>query len=130
MGMKSQHRRATLANLVCSLITHNRIKTTVTKAKHAKRYADRMITFAKKGSLHNRRQALAFLRQKPAVRKLFNELAQQHADRNGGYTRIIRAGARNGDAAQIAILEWTGPLNPSAAVAPEESKKSELETKS
>jgi large subunit ribosomal protein L17 len=112
LGMKSQHRRATLANLVCSLIAHNRIRTTVAKAKEARRYADKMITLAKKGSLHHRRQALAFLRHKPAVAKLFSELGKQHGDRTGGYTRIIRVGQRPGDAAEIAILEWTGTMAP------------------
>ncbi len=120
LGMKSQHRRATLANLVCSLIKHNRVTTTVARAKEARRYADKMITLAKKGSLHHRRLALAFLKQKPVVKKLFAELGQQHADRAGGYTRIVRVGARIGDAAEMAILEWTG-----TAVAPAEPTKTE-----
>src|SRR5258706_2291826 len=87
LGMKSQHRRATLANMVCSLIEHSRIKTTIAKAKVARRYADKMVTLAKKGTLHHRREALAFLRHKPAVTKLFAELGKQHGDRNGGGTR-------------------------------------------
>jgi large subunit ribosomal protein L17 len=114
LGMKSQHRRATLANLVCSLIAHNRIRTTVAKAKVARRLADRMITLAKKGSLHHRRLALAVLRDKSKVKKLFAELGKQHGDRNGGYTRIIRLGPRRGDAAEMAILEWTGAVAPVA----------------
>jgi large subunit ribosomal protein L17 len=114
LGMKSQHRRATLANLVCSLIEHSRITTTVAKAKVARRYADKMVTLAKKGTLHHRREALAFLRHKPAVAKLFAELGKQHGDRNGGYTRIVRLGQRLGDAAPIAILEWTGTVTPAA----------------
>ena len=117
--MKSQHRRAELANLVCSLIAHHRIRTTIAKAKVARRYADRMITLAKKGSLHHRRQAVAFLRHKPAVQKLFTELGKQHADRAGGYTRIVRIGPRPGDAAEMAILEWTGAVVP---VTPEPEK--------
>lgn len=108
LGLKSQHRRALLANLVCSLIEHHRITTTVAKAKEARRHADKMITLAKKGTLHHRRQALAFLRQPAAVHKLFAELGQAHADRPGGYTRVVRVGARPGDAAELAILEWTG----------------------
>ncbi len=107
LGMKSQHRRATLANLVCSLIKHNRIRTTVARAKEARRCADNMITLAKKGTLHHRRQALAFLGQQAVVKKLFDELKTRHATRNGGYTRIIRIGNRRGDAAEMAILEWT-----------------------
>jgi large subunit ribosomal protein L17 len=126
IGMKSQHRRSTLANLVCSLIEHSRITTTIAKAKVARRYADKMVTLAKKGTLHHRREALAFLRHKPAVAKLFAELGKQHGDRNGGYTRIIRVGPRLGDAAEVAILEWTGTV--SAAPEPQTDKKAE-ETK-
>ena len=110
LGMKSQHRRATLANLVCSLITHSRIRTTVAKAKEARRWADRMVTLAKGGAVHDRRRALAFLRHKPTVTKLFAELGKQHDDRQGGYTRIVRVGTRQGDAAEMAILEWTGTV--------------------
>ena len=121
LGMKSQHRRSMLANMVCSLIRHNRITTTVSKAKEARRWADRMVTLAKKGTLHHRRQALAFLRQKPAVKKLFTETGKQHADRQGGYTRIIRLGQRQGDAAEMAILEWTG-IAVAAPPAPETEK--------
>lgn len=123
LGMKSQHRRATLANLVCSLIEHSRIRTTIAKAKVARRYADKMITLAKKGTVHHRRQAIAFLRHKPAVEKLFAELGKQHGDRNGGYTRIVRIGQRMGDAAEIAILEWTGTVT--AAPEPEKGAKTE-----
>ena len=123
LGMKSQHRRATLANLVCSLIEHSRITTTVAKAKVARRYADKMITLAKSGTVHHRRQALAFLRQKELVKKLFADLGKQHSDRQGGYTRIIRVGRRPGDAAEVAILEWTGTVMP--APAPEAGKKAE-----
>jgi large subunit ribosomal protein L17 len=108
---------------VCSLIEHSRIQTTIAKAKVARRYADKMITLAKKGTLHHRRQAIAFLRHKPAVEKLFAELGKQHGDRNGGYTRIVRIGQRLGDAAEIAILEWTGTVT--AAPEPEEGKKAE-----
>src|SRR5213593_3627804 len=126
LGMKSQHRRATLANMVCSLIQHNRITTTIARAKVARQYADKMVTLAKKGTLHHRRQALAFLRERQAVGKLFAELGKQHSDRQGGYTRIIRVGNRPGDAAEVAILEWTGTV--AAAPAPEEGKKAK-ETK-
>jgi large subunit ribosomal protein L17 len=110
LGMKSQHKRATLANMVCSLIAHNRIRTTISRAKVARRYADQMITLAKKGTIHHRRLALAFLRDKDAVQKLFAELGKQHGDRQGGYTRIVRIGSRPGDAAEIALLEWTGTV--------------------
>jgi large subunit ribosomal protein L17 len=126
LGMKSQHRRATMANMVCSLIKFSRITTTVARAKVARRYADKMITLAKKGTIHHRRQATAFLGQKDMVQKLFTDLGKQHSDRQGGYTRIVRVGQRGGDAAEMAILEWTGTV--SAAPAPEAGKKAE-ETK-
>ena len=121
LGMKSQHRRATLANLVCSLIRHNRITTTIARAKETRRHADKMITLAKKGTLHHRRAAVAFLREKDAVRKLFAELGKQHADRSGGYTRVIRVGRRLGDAAEMAIVEWTGTIAP--ATEPKDAEK-------
>ena len=123
LGMKSQHRRSTLANLVCSLIEHSRITTTIAKAKVARRYADKMVTLAKKGTLHHRRRAVAFLRHKPAVAKLFAEIGKQHGDRNGGYTRIVRVGQRMGDAAEMAILEWTGTVTAAPEAEPE--KKAE-----
>ncbi len=123
LGMKSQHRRATLANMVCSLIAHSSIRTTVAKAKVARRWADRMVTLAKRGALHDRRLALAFLRHKPSVTKLFTEIGKQHGDRNGGYTRIIRVGPRPGDAAEMVILEWTGTVAP--APVPETGKQAE-----
>jgi large subunit ribosomal protein L17 len=123
LGMKSQHRRATLANLVCSLIQHHRIKTTLARAKEVRRLADKMVTLAKKGTLHHRRQAIAWLRQPAAVRKLFAEIGQQHSDRQGGYTRVIRVGNRLGDAAEMAIVEWTGTVATSPAPAAGEKAK-------
>ena len=123
LGLKSQHRRAMLANLVCSLIKHSRITTTIAKAKEVRKYADRMITLAKGGTLHQRRQAIAFLRQQDLVQKLFADLGKQHSDRQGGYTRIIRLGQRPGDAAHMAIIEWTGTVLP--APAPETDKKAD-----
>jgi large subunit ribosomal protein L17 len=132
LGMKSQHRRATLANLVGSLIKHNRITTTIAKAKVARRFADKMVTLAKKGTVHHRRQALAFLGQKDLVAKLFADLGKQHSDRQGGYTRIIRVGNRPGDAAEMAILEWTGTVvtapEPAADAKAEETKGTEAAT--
>lgn len=127
LGMKSQHKRATMANMVCSLIEHNRITTTLGMAKEARRFADKMVTLAKKGALHHRRQALAFLRQPPAVKKLFTELGAQHSDRAGGYTRIVKLGQRRGDAAEMCILEWTGTVVP-AATEPEKSDTAAVET--
>lgn len=101
------HRMALLRNLVTSLIEHERIVTTVAKAKEAQRLAEKMITLARKGTLHHRRMAYAFIYKKEAVRKLFDILGPRFADRNGGYTRIIRlAKRRKGDGAELAILEF------------------------
>ena len=128
LGRKGEHRNMMLANLVSDLILRNRVTTTLAKAKAARRLADRMITLGKKGTLHHRRQALAVLHRKNAVAKLFKELAPQHTGRNGGYTRIIKLGARIGDAAPTAILEWVEATGAAAAPAPEpvntEEKKS------
>src|SRR5437763_15058675 len=98
LGRTASHRKALLANQVCSLIEHHRIRTTLAKAKAARPLADRMVTLGKNGSLHARRTAFAYLRQKDAVKKLFDEIAPRSAERNGGYTRIIRLGPRKNDA--------------------------------
>src|SRR6476646_1005322 len=106
LGRTAEHRKALLANQVCSLIEHQRIKTTLAKAKAVRPLAEKMVTLGKNGSLHARRTALAVLRQKNAVKKLFSEIAPRAADRKGGYTRIIRLGLRKSDAAPVACLEW------------------------
>lgn len=105
LGRTSSHRDAMLRNMVTSLLDQERIVTTVPKAKEAKRVTERMITLGKRGDLHARRQALSYIRSKNIVAKLFDQLSAQYADRNGGYTRIIRTGTRLGDAAPMAILE-------------------------
>ena len=94
-----------MRNMVTSLLEHERIVTTTPKAKELKRLTDRMITLAKRGDLHARRQALAVIRSKKVVDKLFTKLKEEYMDRNGGYTRIIRTGNRAGDAASMAIIE-------------------------
>src|SRR5215813_1119547 len=106
LGRTAEHRKALLANQVCSLIEHQRIKTTLAKAKAVRPLAEKMVTLGKKGSLHARRTALAVLRQKDAVKKLFDDIAPRTAARNGGYTRIIKLGQRRSDAAPVAFLEW------------------------
>ena len=106
LGRTAAHRKAMLANQVCSLIEHQRIKTTLAKAKAVRPLAEKMVTLGKKGSLHARRTALATLRQKDAVRKLFEDIAPRAADRKGGYTRIVKLGARKSDAAPVAFIEW------------------------
>jgi large subunit ribosomal protein L17 len=106
LGRTAAHRKALLANQVCSLIEHQRIRTTLAKAKAVRPLAEKMVTLGKKGSLHARRTALAVLRQKGAVKKLFDDIAPRTAERKGGYTRIIKLGQRRSDAAPIAFLEW------------------------
>jgi large subunit ribosomal protein L17 len=106
LGRTAEHRKALLANQVCSLIEHQRIKTTLAKAKAVRPLAEKMVTLGKEGSLHARRTALAVLRQKNAVKKLFDDIAPRSADRKGGYTRIIKLGARKSDAAPVAFIEW------------------------
>jgi len=108
LGRNSSHRDAMLRNMITSLLDQERIVTTVAKAKEARRVVDQMITLGKKGDLHARRQAMAYIRSKSIVAKLFDQLSSQYAERNGGYTRIIRTGSRLGDAAPMAILELVG----------------------
>ena len=108
LGRTSEHRKAMMRNMVTSLFEHERIVTTVPKAKEARRVADKMITLAKRGGLHARRQAYAYIQSKDIVAKLFDVIHVQYVDRNGGYTRIIQTGRRNGDAAPMAILELVG----------------------
>ena len=105
LGRDSAHRRALYANLASELIEHERIKTTVTKAKAVKPIAEQMITLGRRGDMHARRQAVAFLRSKDIVHKLFAELGPRFADRPGGYSRIVRLGPRPGDAAEMVYLE-------------------------
>jgi large subunit ribosomal protein L17 len=105
LGRTSSHKRAMLRNMVTSLLEHERIVTTTPKAKELRKLADKMITLAKRGDLHARRQALAVIRSKKVVDKLFSKLKDEYMDRNGGYTRIILTGNRSGDAAAMAIIE-------------------------
>jgi large subunit ribosomal protein L17 len=105
LGRDSSHRRALYANLACSLIEHGRIKTTEAKAKAVKPYAEKMITLGRRGDLHARRQALAELHSQERVHQLFSEIAPRMADRPGGYTRIVKIGPRQGDAAAMVFLE-------------------------
>jgi large subunit ribosomal protein L17 len=106
LGRTAEHRRALLANQVCALIQHQRIKTTLAKAKAVRPVAERMVTLGKNGSIQARRTALAVLRQKGAVKKLFDDIAQRSAERNGGYTRIVKLAARKSDSARMAFIEW------------------------
>src|SRR5262249_32627336 len=125
LGRTAEHRRALLANQVCALIQHQRIKTTLAKAKAVRPLAERMVTLGKKGSIHARRTALATLRQKRAVKKLFDDIAQRSGERNGGYTRIVKLGARKRDSARMAFIEWVDTEQGA-----EEKPKKEKKTKS
>ena len=124
VGRSSAHRRSMLANMVSSLFEHGSIQTTVVKAKAARSFAERLITIGKKGDLHRRRLAVSKLRDKGAVKKLFDEIAPGYEGRNGGYTRIMKLGNRKGDNAPIVIMELvTEPCTPKAKKAAPAPKK-------
>ena len=106
LGRKEGHRKSLLANLAVSLIAHNRIKTTLAKAKALRPLAEKLVTIGKKNTIHARRTAKAVLRQDEAVTKLFAEIAPRAASRKGGYTRIIKLPQRLSDAAEVAFIEW------------------------
>jgi large subunit ribosomal protein L17 len=125
LGRTADHRRALLANQVCALIQHQRIKTTLAKAKAVRPLAERMVTLGKNGSIHARRRALAVLRQKNIVKKLFDDIAQRSAERNGGYTRIVKLGARKSDSARMAFIEWVDAEH----IAEEKPKKEKAKRK-
>src|SRR5437588_9422047 len=112
LGRTGEHRNAMLANLVCSLIKHKRVTTTLAKAKAARSVAEKMVTLGKSGTIHDRRLAAARLHQEQAVKILFNEIAPSQKERRGGYTRIVKLLERQGDAARIAILEWVDVMTP------------------
>ena len=105
LGRKTAHRNIMLRGLVTYLLENGRIETTVTRAKEVRALADKMITLGKTNTLHTRRQALAFITKKDVVKKLFDEIAPKYAERNGGYTRILKLGPRRGDCAEMVFLE-------------------------
>src|SRR5262245_6809604 len=125
LGRTSEHRNAMLANLVCSLIEHKRVTTTLAKAKAARSVAEKMVTLGKKGTIAHRRLAVARLHQENAAKILFKEIAPAFKDRSSGYTRIVKLGQRQGDAAQRAILEWVDNVAPAAPAAPAAEAKAE-----
>ena len=138
LGRDSAHRKALYSNLAGALIEHGRIKTTVTKAKAVKPIAEQMITLGRRGDLHARRQATAFLRSRDVVHKLFADVAPLFKDRPGGYTRIVKIGPRQGDAAEMAYLELVDEAyvatqreertpDPVAVAGPEEAQSAEPE---
>jgi large subunit ribosomal protein L17 len=108
LGRNTSHRRAMLRNLVTSIILEDRVETTITKAKAARPQVEKMITLGKKGDLHSRRQALAYLQTREAVTRLFETVAPRYGDRQGGYLRIVRSGFQQGDGAEKAFIEMMG----------------------
>ncbi|NQU41083.1 MAG: 50S ribosomal protein L17 [Lentisphaerae bacterium] len=108
LGRSSSHRKVLMASLVCHLIEEKRIKTTLMKAKEARRVAEKMVTLGLKGTLAARRQAISILRRPERVATLFSDVAPQFKERPGGYTRITKLGQRRSDGSEMAILEWVG----------------------
>ena len=105
LGRPTDQRMAMLRNLVTSTLENGKIETTVTRAKETRSLVEKMITLGKQNTLHTRRRALAFITKEDVVTKLFNEISPKYAERNGGYTRIIKIGPRKGDSAEMAVLE-------------------------
>ncbi|MHC8492871.1 50S ribosomal protein L17 [Thalassospira sp. SM2505] len=105
LNRTSSHRKAMFANMAVSLLTHEQIKTTLPKAKDLRPYVEKLITLGKRGDLHARRQAISILRDDKVVAKLFGEIADRYKERAGGYTRVLKAGFRYGDAAPVAVIE-------------------------
>ena len=105
LGRPTDQRKAMLRNLVTSFLKHGKIETTETRAKETRSIAEKMITLAKRGDLHARRQVLSFVIEEAVVQRLFEEIAPKYAERNGGYTRIMKVGPRRGDGAEVVILE-------------------------
>jgi large subunit ribosomal protein L17 len=120
----TEHRLALLRNLVTSFLEKERIRTTLAKAKEARPLAEKMITLAKRNTLHARRRALAFLRKEEVVTKLFDKLGPRFAERPGGYSRIVKLGPRKGDGAQMALLELVGSEYKKKEKKKKEKKKS------
>lgn len=112
LGRNTSHRIAMIKNMVVSLIKNGRIETTEARAKEARRFAEKMVTLGKRGDLHSRRLAFAFLRDNEALKKLFSEIAPKFNNRKGGYTRVIKLGHRLGDSAPLALLEWIDYIVP------------------
>lgn len=138
LGVKTPHRKAMFANMCSSLILNKRIETTLPRAKELRRMADRMVTLAKRNTVHARRQAYKVLRDTNAVKVVFDDIAPQFKERNGGYTRIMKLGYRRGDSAPMAIIEYIvkgatvaeAPKKPKAAAQkPAKEKKAKAEPK-
>ena len=131
LGRKTTHRLSMLSNMASSLIQHERIETTLAKAKELRGYTEKLITKSKKGTLHDRRQVASVLNDKAAIRKLFDNVGPRFAERKGGYTRVLRKSSRRaGDAAEMAIIEFVDyVLKEKSSVSKEERKKARKEKK-
>ncbi len=132
LSRSPSHRKAMLANLAASVLDTERVQTTTAKAKEVRRLVERLITFGKRNDLHARRQVLRVIRNESVVAKLFGPLADRYADRPGGYTRIVRVGHRQGDAADMSILELIdreGATEDQAAETTDEKKEDQAEKK-
>ena len=105
LGRTSDHRKAMLRAMVTFLLENGKIETTVTRAKEVRAMAEKMITIGKAGDLHSKRQVFSYVTKEDVAKKLFDEIAPKYADRNGGYTKIVKIGPRRGDAAEMAIIE-------------------------
>ena len=125
LGMTSSHRAAMMRNMVTSLLDHERIVTTDTRAKELRKIADRMITLGKRGDLHARRLAARLIREERVAAKLFAEIAPRFSEINGGYTRIVKVGRRNGDNAPMAIIELTRQAEVADSAAKKKKRKKE-----
>ena len=123
LGRVTSHKLATMRNLATSLFEHERIRTTLMKAKEARPFAERLVTLSKKGGVHRRRLVSRDIQDEKVLRKLFNTLAGRYLDRPGGYTRILKLGTRKGDNAEMALLELVGYELPQKAAKPAKSEK-------
>jgi large subunit ribosomal protein L17 len=128
LGVQPSHRRAMIRNMVTSLLKHERIKTTKTRAKEVRRYAEKMITLAKKETLASKRDVLGFVREREVVNKLFKTLIYRYAQRKGGYTRMLKLGFRAGDGADMVFLELVDRPIEEKAAEPVADKKAKTET--
>ena len=127
LNRTASHRKAMLANMAASLIEHEQIVTTLPKAKEMKPFMDKLITLAKRGDLHARRQAVSKVRNEAAVQKLFDVFGERYKDRNGGYTRVLKAGFRHGDNAPRAVIELVDRDEDARGAADRERHEAELE---
>ena len=127
LNRTASHRRAMFANMAASLIEHEQIVTTLPKAKEMKPFMDKLITLAKRGDLHARRQAISKIRNKDAVQKLFAVMGERYAERSGGYTRVLKAGFRHGDNAPMAVIELVDRDEDARGAADKARHEAELE---